>query len=135
MPYINLKILKEQVSEEIKQQLVDGLIEIVTVIMHRNKDLTVITVDEMEAKNWFIGNEPMTRNKGNHGNVCFVSIKISKGTSNPKEMSDVITSGKSLINKVLGNNELTNYFIIEELNPDGWGFDGISMTVRNQMEK
>jgi len=30
---------------------------------------------------------------------------------------------------------MTNYFIITELNPDSWGFDGIPMTIRNAMEK
>jgi 4-oxalocrotonate tautomerase len=30
---------------------------------------------------------------------------------------------------------MTNYFIINELNPDSWGFDGISMTIRNRMEQ
>ena len=30
---------------------------------------------------------------------------------------------------------IPNYFIMGELNPDGWGFDGISMTERNKMEQ
>ena len=29
---------------------------------------------------------------------------------------------------------MTNYVIIDELNPAGWGFDGISMIERNKIE-
>lgn len=36
--------------------------------------------------------------------------------------------------KTLGNCEKANYFIIDELNPDAWGFDGVSMTIRNKMD-
>jgi 4-oxalocrotonate tautomerase len=50
-------------------------------------------------------------------------------------MSKVIKAGKELIAQVLGSCDLTNYVVINELNPDSWGFDGISMTIRNQMEK
>ena len=50
-------------------------------------------------------------------------------------MTEVIQAGKELVKHTLGSNDMTNYFIINELNPDSWGFDGISMTVRNKMEQ
>jgi 4-oxalocrotonate tautomerase len=50
-------------------------------------------------------------------------------------MAEVIKAGKELVKKTLGSNDMTNYFIINELNPDSWGFDGISMTIRNRMEQ
>ncbi|WP_083825362.1 hypothetical protein [Clostridium sp. DL-VIII] len=50
-------------------------------------------------------------------------------------MDRMMKATKELIIKVLGSSAVTNYFIIDELNPDGWGFDGISMTERNKMEQ
>jgi 4-oxalocrotonate tautomerase len=134
MPYVNLKIVKEQVSQKQKKQLVDGLMDIIVNIMHRNRDLTVITVDELDCTNWIIGGNSLDQTYNKHGKVACVTIYISKGTSNQEEMAKVIQSGKELIGKVLGSNDLTNYFIIHELNPDSWGFDGISMTIRNKQE-
>jgi 4-oxalocrotonate tautomerase len=135
MPYVNLKLVKEQVNQEQKKELVDGLMEIIVNIMHRNRDLTVITVDELDCTNWIIGGESLEKTYNKHGKVACVTINISKGTSNSEEMAKVIEAGKELINRVLGSNDLTNYFIIRELNPDSWGFDGISMTVRNKQEQ
>ena len=135
MPYVHLKYVKEQVNLLQREQLVKGVMDIITRLMHRNPELTVLTVDEVEARNWFIGGLPLDQTGDQRGKVAYVNIKISKGTSDPEEMASVIQAGKALIADVLGNNEKTNYFIIEELNPDGWGFDGISMTIRNQLEK
>lgn len=135
MPYVNLKFVKEQMSKEQKEQLVQGIMDIITSLMHRNKDLTVITIDELDPGNWLIGGQSIKNSIVQHGKVFYVNIKISKGTSSADEMASVIKAGKDLVKRVLGSNDLTNYFIIEELNPDGWGFDGISMTVRNQLEK
>ncbi|MBN1781526.1 tautomerase family protein [bacterium] len=135
MPFVQLKIVREQVSPGQKRKLVDGLMDIITGIMQRERDLTVITVDELDASNWIIGGKPLAVNPEQHGGAASVQIKISKGTSNPEEMAKVMQAGKSLIAQVLGQNEMTNYFIIEELNPDGWGFDGMTMTEINQKEK
>ena len=101
--------------------------------MGRDPELTVMTIDEMDRSNWFINGK--TVDEAMHDKVFYVEINISKGTSSPEQMADVIKAGKEMVKKVLGSNDKTNYFIINELNPDGWGFDGISMSVRNQLEQ
>jgi 4-oxalocrotonate tautomerase len=135
MPYVNVKVVKQQVTQSQKDLLIQGVMEIITRIMGRNAGLTVVTLDELEITNWFISGEPLSKTASNHGKVCFIEINISKGTSNPEQMAQVIQAGKDLVSRVIGTNDLTNYFIIHELNPDGWGFDGISMTIRNKMEQ
>ena len=101
--------------------------------MGRNPDLTVITIDEVDQSNWIIGGKSVE--KSTHDKVSFIEIRISKGTSPAEQMADVIYAGKELVKRVLGSNDETNYFIINELNPDSWGFDGISMTIRNASEE
>jgi 4-oxalocrotonate tautomerase len=135
MPYVNIKLVKEQINSSGKQAIIDGIMDIIIKVMGRNKDLTVITVDEMNSSDWYIGGEPISKTQDKHGKLIFVEIKISKGTSNPDEMLAVIKAGKELVNKVLGPGDITNYFVISELNPDSWGFDGISMTERNLLEQ
>jgi 4-oxalocrotonate tautomerase len=133
MPYINVKYIKQQVNHYQKDALIAGLMEITTNLMGRNPDTTVITIDEIDQQNWIIGGKPVDNSL--HEKVSFVEIKISKGTSNAEQMAEVIKAGKELVKQTLGSNDITNYFIINELNPDSWGFDGISMTIRNKMEQ
>lgn len=133
MPYVNVKLVKQQVTQKQKDSLIAGLMDIIVKKMERNPDLTVITVDEIDETNWMIGGKPVC--KSAHDKVCCIEIKISRGTSPAEQMADVIKTGKELVKQTLGSNDLTNYFIINELNPDSWGFDGISMTIRNKMEQ
>ena len=135
MPYVNVKYVKQQVSEEQKNLLISGVMDIIVNVLGRDPELTVITVDELDRANWYIGGQPLSKTAEKHGSVIYVEIKISKGTSHPEQMLAVIQAGKDLVNRVLGNADLTNYFVITELNPDGWGFDGISMTTRNRLEQ
>jgi 4-oxalocrotonate tautomerase len=133
MPFVNIKYVRQQVSHEQKTALVNGVMDIVVVVLKRNPELTVITVDELDRANWYIGKSSIEQ--AQHDKVCAITINISKGTSTAEQMAEAIRAGKELVKRVLGSNDLTNYFIINELNPDAWGFDGISMTIRNQMEK
>ena len=133
MPYVNIKYVKQQVNQEQKDSLIAGLMDIIVKIMGRNPELKVITIDEIDQSNWIIGGKSV--DKSTHDKVSYIEIRISKGTSTDEQMTDVIKAGKELVKRVLGSNDLTNYFIINELNPDSWGFDGISMTVRNKMEQ
>jgi 4-oxalocrotonate tautomerase len=135
MPYVNVKVVKQQITREKKQQLIEGIMDIIVKILGRNKDLTVITFDEIESVNWYIGGLPISETANQHGKLIYVEIKISKGTSNPQEMLEVIKAGRELVNRIIGPGDITNYFVINELNPDSWGFDGISMTERNRQEQ
>lgn len=135
MPFVNVKLVKQQISNESRQLLIDGIMDIIVNIMGRDRNFTVITLDELDSSDWFIGGQPISKTGPSHGNLIYVEIKISRGTSNPDQMLEVIKAGRALVNRVLGNSDITNYFVINELNPDSWGFDGLSMTERNILEQ
>ena len=135
MPFINLKLVKGQVSSEQKKILIEGITDLIVNIMGRDRDFTVITVDELGRDNWAIGGKALEHTSLEKRIVSFVNIKVSKGTTNSDEMARMMKATKDLLVGVLGNSDETNYFIIDELNSDGWGFDGLSMTERGKMEQ
>ena len=133
MPYVNIKIIKDQIPLYKKIELIKGITDLIVDIMGRERDLTVVTVDELDASQWAIGGVTFDEKTSNKEIVTFVNIKVSKGTTNPDEMHKMMAATRELMVKVLGSTATANYFIIDELNPDAWGFDGISMTERNKM--
>jgi len=135
MPFVNLKIVKNQVTLEKKKELISGLTDLIVNIMGRERKHTVITVDELEESQWAIGGITLDEAMSKKEIVTFVNIKVSKGTTNPDEMNKMMKEIKELIIKVLGSSAVPNYVVIEELSPDGWGFDAISMTEQNKMEQ
>jgi 4-oxalocrotonate tautomerase len=133
MPFINLKLVKGQVSDEQKVKLIEGITDLVVGIMGRDRNFTVITVDELDAGLWAVGGKLI--NVGSDKIVTFLNIKVSKGTTNPEEIENMMHAVWKLMSDVLGNCHETNYFIIDELNPDAWGYDGIPMTTRRRMNE
>lgn len=133
MPFVNLKLVRGQLSLEQKSKIIEGITDLIVNIMGRERSLTVVTIDELDKDNWAIGgknlNDPTCENRI----VSFVNIKVSKGTTNPDEISKMMKATKDLMINVLGNSDETNYFIIDELNPEGWGFDALSMTERSKL--
>ncbi len=134
MPYVNVKIVKDQVSKGQKKQIIEGITDLIVNIMHRDRSLTVINIDELNADQWAIGGKSLEDESNKNRNVSFINIKVSKGTTNPAEMEKMMRESKKLMSNILGNYDKVNYFIMDELNPDGWGFDGISMTTLNKLE-
>lgn len=134
MPFVNVKVIENQITLEKKKQLVAELTDLIVNVMGREREYTVITIDELKEYQWAIGGVTLDESS-NKEIAVFVNIKVSKGTTNPDEMNTMIKAIKELIVRVLGNSAITNYVVIDELNPDGWGFDGISMTERNKMEQ
>lgn len=134
MPFVNVKVIENQITLEKKKELVAELTDLIVKVMGREREYTVITIDELKEYQWAIGGVTLDESS-NKEIAVFVNIKVSKGTTNPDEINIMIKAIKELIVRVLGNSAITNYVVIDELNPDGWGFDGISMTERNKMEQ
>lgn len=133
MPFVNLKLVKNQVSQEQKSKIIEGVTDLIVNIMGRERSLTVITIDELDKDNWAIGGKSLNDSENENKIVSFVNIKVSKETTNSEEISKMMMATKELMIKILGNSDETNYFIIDELNPAAWGFDGISMTERAKL--
>lgn len=133
MPFVNVKIVKQQLPTEKKQKLIEGLTDLIVNIMGRERQYTVITVDELNEDQWAIGGITLDRLQENKKVVSFINIKVSEGTTNEDEMAEMIRATKELMIRILGNSEVTNYVVIDELNPAGWGFDGLSMTERRKL--
>ena len=66
MPYVNIKITKEDVTPEKKAELIKGATELLQNIMGKNPQTTVVVIDEVDTDNWGIAGETITerRKKG-----------------------------------------------------------------------
>ncbi|MES9969998.1 MAG: 4-oxalocrotonate tautomerase family protein [Candidatus Thiodiazotropha sp.] len=66
MPYVNIKITKEEVSKEQKQQLIAGTTQLLADILGKNPATTFVIIEEIDTDNWGIAGEQVTerRKKG-----------------------------------------------------------------------
>lgn len=52
MPYINIRVTDEQVTQEQKRQLIEGATQLVVDILNKNPQTTHVIIDEVPVANW-----------------------------------------------------------------------------------
>ncbi len=52
MPYINIKVTDEQVTQEQKRQLIVGATQLVVNILNKDPKTTHVVIDEVPIENW-----------------------------------------------------------------------------------
>ncbi|CUU72598.1 Putative isomerase [Campylobacter hyointestinalis] len=59
MPYVNIKVTKENGEPTIaqKEELIKGVTELLHNVLGRNKTSTVVIIDEIETENYGLGGE------------------------------------------------------------------------------
>jgi len=65
MPYINVKITDEQVSNEQKQAIIKGCTQLMVDVLNKNPATTFVVIDEVNTDNWGIGFEQVTELRKN----------------------------------------------------------------------
>ena len=60
MPYVNIKITNEGVTPENKAALIKGTTDLLSNVLGKNPQTTVVVIDEVQTDNWGIGGETVT---------------------------------------------------------------------------
>ncbi len=61
MPYINVKITDEGVTNEQKQAIIKGCTALMVDILDKNPATTFVVIDEVSTNNWGIGFDQVTQ--------------------------------------------------------------------------
>ena len=62
MPYVNIKVTggNEAPSAEQKAELIRGVTELLSRVLNKNPETTVVVIDEIDMDNWGIGGKGVT---------------------------------------------------------------------------
>jgi 4-oxalocrotonate tautomerase len=61
MPYINVKITDEDVTNEQKQAIIKGCTQLMVDILNKKPATTFVVIDEVDTDNWGIGFDQVTK--------------------------------------------------------------------------
>lgn len=61
MPYVNIKITDEGVTQEQKTALIQGATQLLVDVLNKNPATTVVVIDEINTDNWGIGGELVSK--------------------------------------------------------------------------
>lgn len=65
MPYVNIKVTggREAPSAEQKAELIAGVTDLLTRVLNKNPETTVVVIDEVDMDNWGIGGKSVTERR------------------------------------------------------------------------
>jgi 4-oxalocrotonate tautomerase len=63
MPYINIKITRESVTQDQKQQLIAGATQLLSDVLGKNPATTFVIIEEVDTDNWGIAGEQVTQRR------------------------------------------------------------------------
>lgn len=63
MPYVNIKITKEDVTSQQKSELINGVTELLQNVLNKNPNTTVVVIDEVDTDNWGIAGEQVSQSR------------------------------------------------------------------------
>ncbi len=65
MPYVHIKITKEETTSEQKAALIEGVTSLLEKILNKNRATTFVIIDEVKMDNWGIAGKqvPVYRNQ------------------------------------------------------------------------
>ncbi|QPT38658.1 tautomerase family protein [Neisseria cinerea] len=65
MPYVNIKVTggKEAPSTEQKEELIQGVTELLGRVLGKNPETTVVVIDEVDTDNWGIGGKSVSERR------------------------------------------------------------------------
>lgn len=65
MPYVNVKITRENTSPEKKKAIIAGVTDLLVTVLGKDPNTTFVVIDEVELEDWGVGGLPVTeyRNK------------------------------------------------------------------------
>lgn len=121
MPYINVKTNAKQ-SDELREAIVSIILDNTTNILNKKPEVTSILVEFVSFNTWNINKDNLT--------TFNVDIKITKGTNTKDQKSNYIKQTYLKIKNVLGDISPASYIIIDEIDADSWGFEGLSQEYR-----
>ena len=60
MPYVNIKLTDEAISNEQKSSLIAGVTKLLSSVLAKNPQTTIVIIDEVNTDNWGVGGEVVT---------------------------------------------------------------------------
>lgn len=59
MPYVNIKITRENVTTEQKAALIKGVTDLLQTVLDKNPATTFVVIDEVALEDWGVGGLPV----------------------------------------------------------------------------
>lgn len=120
MPILNVKVSAER-SDEMTAKISKILSELTQRILGKNPELTAITIDYVDPRDWIIGGKTLADLKMSS---IYFDIKITDETNTKDEKAAYITQTFAAFADLFGNLHEESYIYIQDVRASAYGYGG-----------
>jgi 4-oxalocrotonate tautomerase len=124
MPFVHIQVAGAQIGAREKQTLQKHATGFMVDIMRKQPEVTAVLVDVAEPGSWTVGGEPVPV-------AAHLDVKVTRGTNTHEEKARFVAAVAAMFRQVLGPDlPLATYVVIDEIEADAWGYDGVTQEER-----
>ena len=125
MPSLDLKIASPAQAPVVKE-LVGQLVKLTTEVLGKHKDVTTVSVQRVQADQWFVGGRPLA--PGRTG-LC-LQVNVTEGTNSKEEKAAFLKGAFAAAETLLGPVDPASYILVHGVPADAYGYGGITQERR-----
>ncbi|MFT2210682.1 tautomerase family protein [Rhizobium giardinii] len=127
MPFVHIHVAGVSVGAREIRELQAKATDFMVDIMRKRPEVTAVLVDVAEPGSWSVGGEPVPV-------AAHLDVKVTRGTNTHEEKARFVAAVASMFKQVLGPDlPLAVYVVVDEIEADAWGYDGITQEERRFM--
>jgi 4-oxalocrotonate tautomerase len=127
MPMITIRYAAIQRKAGLTEAIARAANKLSADILHKNPQITAVTVEEVAAENWFIGDRSLAQ----HGLASFwLDIRIVDGTNTRDEKVTFVEAAFAKMKELLDVLHDESYVHVNEVRGDAYGYGGVTQNER-----
>ena len=128
MPILHVKVSKER-SPELTRDISEALLDLTSRILHKNRDITAITIDYVRPEDWIVGGSSLA---AQGRNSFYFDVKVVDETNTKQEKAQYIRACFDAFERILGNLHSDSYIYVQDVRATAYGFGGLTQEFRHQ---
>lgn len=126
MPFVRIALAGPPLAAGQIAQLQQQVTVLMSDILGKRRDLTVVAVDRAEADTWSADGQALNTTS----RCAQIEAFITAGSNSEDEKCAFLQAAHAMLLDVLGRADAPVYIIVHEVPASDWGFDGLSQAAR-----
>lgn len=128
MPILNVKVSAQR-TPELSRRITDTLLELTSRVLGKRRDLTAVTIDYVDPRDWFVGGESLADLKKAS---FYFDVKVVDETNTKAEKAAYVSEAFDAFADLLGDLHHESYVYVQDVRASAYGFGGRTQEFRHQ---
>jgi 4-oxalocrotonate tautomerase len=128
MPILNVKVSAQR-TPELSARITETLLELTSRVLGKRRDLTAVTIDYVDPRDWFVGGQSLDELKKAS---FYFDVKVVDETNTKAEKAAYVKEAFAAFAQLLGDLHHESYVYVQDVRATAYGFGGRTQESRHQ---